>query len=121
MTTTGIVGQMGNHLPINPIRWPLLVWGQTSHHGRLLLKEGGNFTISRLCDSWTPQNFEHNVGNHMGLLVANDEKGHHQIRKRMYHVPVKEESTKQTKATHLSYCIRLLRYSVHFYSHRLHC
>ena len=41
--------------PLKQLR-SLLVWGQTSHHGRLLLKEGGNFTISWLINSRTPRN-----------------------------------------------------------------
>ena len=111
---------MGNHLSTNPIGWPPLVWGQTSRHGRLLLKKGGNFTISQLNNSWTPQNLEHNVGNHKGLLVANDEEGCHRIHQRMQHMPVKEKPTEQTKATPFSHHIRHLRYTIHFYSHGLH-
>ena len=68
---------MGHHLPTHRIQRSSLVRGQISHHGRLLLKEGGNFTISPLDHSRTPWNFEHNVGNREGLLVASHEKGRH--------------------------------------------
>ena len=79
---------MGRYLPTYRVQQSPLVWGQTSRHGRLLLKEGGNFTVSRLDNSWTPRDFEHNVGNHEGLLVASHEKGRHRICQRMHHMPV---------------------------------
>ena len=79
---------MGCYLPAYRVQRHPLVWGQTSCHGRLLLKEGGNFTVSRLDNSQTPRNFEHNMGNREGLLVASHEKGCQRIRQRMHHMPV---------------------------------
>ena len=66
---------MGDHLSTNPVQLSSLVWRQTSRHGRLLLKEGGNFTIPQLDDGRTPRNFEHNLGNRERLLVASNEEG----------------------------------------------
>ena len=86
--TAGTTEQMGNHLPAHSDRWSPLVWRQTSHHGRLLLKKGGNFTISRLNNGRAPRNFKHNMGNRKGLLVASHEEGCHPIRQRMYHMPI---------------------------------
>ena len=79
---------MVDHLSNHPVRWPPLVWGQTSRHGRLLLKEGGNFIVSRLNNGRTPRNFEHNMGNRKGLLVASHEEGCHRICQRMHHMSV---------------------------------
>ena len=67
---------MGNHLSAHSIWQSPLVWGQTSRRGRLLLKEGGKFTVSRLNNGWTPWNFVHNMGNREGLLVASNEERH---------------------------------------------
>ena len=75
MVTTKPIKQMGDHLPTYTSRRPLLVWRQTSCHGRLLLEEGGNFTISRLNNSQTSWNLQHNVGNRERLLVASNEEG----------------------------------------------
>jgi uncharacterized Zn-binding protein involved in type VI secretion len=36
---------MGNNFPTQKGRRPLLVWQQTSSHGRPTLKKGGNFTL----------------------------------------------------------------------------
>ena len=95
--------------------------GQASRCGRLLLKEGGNFTVSRLDNSQTPRNLKHDVGNCEGLLVASNEEGRCRIRQRLHHMPIQEKSTKQNKTTPISHHIRHLRHTMHFYSHGLHC
>ena len=96
---------MGHHLSTHRVRRSLLVQGQTSCHGRLLLKEGGNFTISRLNNGRTPRNLKYNMGNSEGLLVASNEKGRYQIHQRLHHVSIQEKPTKQNETTSISYHI----------------
>ena len=79
---------MDHHLPTHRIQRSPLVQGQTSHHGRLLLEEGGTFTLSRLNNGWTSRNFEYNMGNRKGLLVASNEEVRYRIRQRLYPVPI---------------------------------
>ena len=112
---------MGDHLSTYPNRRAPLVWRQTSRHGRLLLKEGGNFTVSRLNNGRTPWNFEHNMGNRKRLLVASNEEGCHRVRQRLHHMPIQEKPIEQTKTTPFPYHIRHLRYTVHLHRHGLHC
>ena len=70
-TTVRTTLQVGNHISPKTTRGSLLVWRQISCHGRLLLKEGGNFTISWLTNSRTHGNLQHYVGNNTWLLVCN--------------------------------------------------
>ena len=97
--------QVGNYLSTHAIQQPPLVRGQTSRRGRLLLEEGGNFTVSRLINGRTPWNLKHDMGHSKRLLVASNEEGHHRICQRLHHMSVQEKSTEQNKTTPVSYHI----------------
>ena len=112
---------MGNHVSLNTNRGTTLVRRPASNRGRQLLKEGGNFPLSRLTNSGTPRNFEHDVGNSTGFLVACHEKGRNRVHQRLRQLSSREKSTKQTKTPSVSYRLRYVFHTIRVHSHGLHC
>ena len=76
---------MGRPLP-TCVNKQILVERHQTRCGQHRAEEGGDFTISRLKDSWTPWNNKNCLAGVTRLLVAKHEGRHYQLCTQMRHM-----------------------------------